>query len=283
MHERGFAGPRDAGDDAQRTERQAQRHVLQVVLTGAGQDEVATSRAPRQRRGDRFAPREIACGERARRFAELVLRAAEDDLATALAGARPELDDVVGRLDERAVVLDDDDGVAGARELAAQIGQASGVAGVEPDRRLVENVERADELGAELVCQVDPLRLASRQRPRLAPECEIAEADAQQERQLGRQLAQDLAPDGGLPRRELQRLQRGRRALDRERGELGDREAGDLDGERRRLEARARAHRARRLRAVTREEHAHVQLVPVRLDLLEEAVDAGKLALALVD
>ena len=146
MHERGFAGPRDAGDDAQRTERQAQRHVLQVVLTGAGQDEVATSRAPRQRRGDRFAPREIACGERARRFAELVLRAAEDDLATALAGARPELDDVVGRLDERAVVLDDDDGVAGRRELAAEIGQPRGVARVESNGRFVEDVQGPHQL-----------------------------------------------------------------------------------------------------------------------------------------
>ena len=63
-----------------------------------------------------------------------------------LAGARPELHAVVGGLDEGAVVLDDDDRVARVGKLPAQLGQAVHVARMEPDRRLVQDVERADEL-----------------------------------------------------------------------------------------------------------------------------------------
>src|SRR5256712_14195838 len=85
-------------------------------------------------------------GERARRLLELRLRAAEDDLAAALARARPELDDVVRGGDELAIVLDDDDGVARPGELVAELHEPHGVARVQSDRRLVEHVERSDEL-----------------------------------------------------------------------------------------------------------------------------------------
>src|SRR2546425_471382 len=54
---------------------------------------------------------------------------------------------------------------------------------------------RAHELGAELVGQVDPLSLATRQRPGLSAQREIAEADPQQERELGVELLEDLASD----------------------------------------------------------------------------------------
>src|SRR5262249_47025508 len=57
---------------------------------------------------------------------------------------------------------------------------------------------------------------------------------------------------------------------------------GHAYGEGGRLEPGALANRAARLAAIAREEDPHVQLVAVALDLLEEAVDAGELALALV-
>src|SRR2546425_4742877 len=253
------------------------------MLARAGENEVAAARPTRQRRRDRLAPGGEARGRRAVGLGDLVRRAAEDALPAALAGAGTELDHVVGGLDEGAVVLDDDDGVAGRGELAAEVGQARGVAGVQADGRLIEDVQRSHQLRAELIRQIDSLRLAARERARLASEGEVAEADAQQERELGRELTQDLAPHRRLPRRQAQGLEGGRRALDGQPRELRDGEPRHLHGERRRLEPRARAHRAGRLRAVAREEHAHVQLVAVGLDLLEEAIDAGELAVAVVD
>src|SRR5207344_1589601 len=89
--------------------------------------------------GNALAAGDVAGGERVAGAAELRLRAGHDDLATALARAGPQLDHVVGRLDEAAVVLDDDDRVAGLGELAAEIDQLHRVAGVQPDRRLVEH------------------------------------------------------------------------------------------------------------------------------------------------
>src|SRR5262249_46141618 len=112
----------------------------------AGEHELPATGPPAQRRRDRLAPGQVAGGQRARRLAEVVLRAAEHDLAAALAGARAELGDVIGRLDEGAISLADDEGVAGGGKLAAEIGKTRGVTRMQADRRLVEHVERADEL-----------------------------------------------------------------------------------------------------------------------------------------
>ena len=92
---------------------------------------------------------------------------------------------MIGGLDERAVVLDDDDGVAGGGELAAEVREPRRVARVQADRRLVQDVQRADELRAELVGQVDTLRLAARQRAGLARQREIPETNAEEEVELG--------------------------------------------------------------------------------------------------
>ena len=86
-------------------------------------------------------------------------------------------------------MLDDDHGIAEGGELAAELGEPRRVAGVKADGRLVEDVERADELGAELVGEVDALRLPAGQRAGLAPQREIAQADAQEEADLGAQVA----------------------------------------------------------------------------------------------
>ena len=75
---------------------------------------------------------------------------------------------MVGGLDERPVVLHHDDRVARVGQLPAQLGQPRDVARVEPDRRLVQDVERADQLGAELRRERDALGLAAGERAHLA-------------------------------------------------------------------------------------------------------------------
>jgi hypothetical protein len=84
------------------------------------------------------------------------------------------------------------------RDLMAS-GITDGVARVQPDRGLVEHVERADELRAELVGEVDALGLAARERARLAAQGQVAEPDALEEGELGAQLrgaGRTLAGDG---------------------------------------------------------------------------------------
>src|SRR4030095_548564 len=152
-----------------------------------------------------------------------------------------------------------------------------------PDGGLVQHIERADQLRAELVGQVDPLRLAARERPRLPGEREIAEAHAQEEGELRVELAKDLARHHLLPGAEPEVAEETRRAVDRERRELGDGEPGDAYGQRGRLEPGAAAGAADRLAPVARGEDAHVELVAVRLALLEESLDARKAPVARVD
>src|SRR5205823_7769170 len=74
-----------------------------------------------------------------------------------------------------------------------------------------------------------------------------------------------------------------RGVLDGERGELRNGEPGHAHGQGLRAQAGAGANGAARLAAVAGEEDADVELVAIRLHLLEEALDAGELSLALVD
>ena len=123
---------------------------------------------------------EVAAGEALRRFHDFRGRALGDDLAAALSRSRPEIDHVVGREYRVAVVLDDDDGVPGVPELLQRRDEPLVVAVVEPDRRLVEDVENADELRADLRGEPYPLRFAARERSGRAIEREVREPDVRE-------------------------------------------------------------------------------------------------------
>ena len=70
-------------------------------------------------------------------------------------------------------MLDDEHRVADVAEPLERVDQLAVVALVEPDRRLVEDVEDADELRADLRRQPQPLRLAAGQRLRGPVELEV--------------------------------------------------------------------------------------------------------------
>ena len=90
------------------------------------------------------------------------------DLAAAVARAGAEVDEVVGRLDHLAVVLDQDQRVAQVAEVPQRREQPGVVARVQADRRLVEHVEHAGQAAADLAGQPDPLALAAGERRRAA-------------------------------------------------------------------------------------------------------------------
>ena len=69
------------------------------------------------------------------------------------------------------------------------------VALVQADRRLVEHVHHARQLGAELRRQPDALRLAARQRRRRAVERQVLEPDVEQEAEPRVDLLEDLVGD----------------------------------------------------------------------------------------
>ena len=230
---------------------------LQVVLGGAADGEdAAVVLAPRRDR-DRAPAREEVAGDRALRPHHLLRRALGDDVAAVLAGARAHVDDPVGDAHHLLVVLDDEHRVAERLQPLQRRDQAVVVALVQPDRRLVEDVEDADELRADLRREPQPLRLAARQRLRGAVELEVADADVGEEGEPLADLLDDPMPDQLLGGRQAEVVEEAQRTGDREARELVDRAPADGDGQDGRLEARAVAVRAR--------PEAHVLLDPLAL------------------
>ena len=134
-------------------------------------------------------------------------RPLEDHVAAVLAGAGPEIDDVVGGADRLLVVLDDDDGVAEIAQPRQRREQRAVVALVQADRRLVEHVEHAGQVRADLRRQADALPFAARQRRGAAAEREVADADVVEEAQAIADLAQDAAGDQVLAVGQFERVE----------------------------------------------------------------------------
>ena len=176
--------------------------VLEVVLGRAEQPDLLPGAAPpRRRHRNRQLLAQVLRRQRSRLVHQPVERAGEDDAPALLAGAEPEIDDVIGDLDHVGVVLDDEHGVALIAQLPQDRDQPQVVARVQADRRLVEHVQRADQRRAERGRQVDALRFAARQRRRQPIERQVVEADVAQERQPPPDFLQHLLGNRLLPSR----------------------------------------------------------------------------------
>ena len=157
--------------------------VAQVVLAGAEDLDRAAGRAPARRRRDRALAGEVLAGERLLDAFDLRGGALRDDVAAVLAGARADVDEVVGGAHRLLVVLDHDHGVAEVAQALERGDQLRVVALVQADGGLVEDVEDADQRGADLRGQADALGLAAGQRRGGAVEREVADAHVVQEAQ----------------------------------------------------------------------------------------------------
>ena len=101
----------------------------------------------------------------------------EGDLPAGHAGARAEVDNVVGDLDHLRLVLDDQHGVGLVAKAQQQIVQPLHVVGVEAGGRLVEDVGHVGEGRPEVADHLGALRLAARERAGRAVERQIAQPD----------------------------------------------------------------------------------------------------------
>ncbi len=111
----------------------------------------------------------------------------------------PDVDHVVGDPDGLLVVLDDDDRVAEVAQALEGADQALVVPLVQPDGRLVEHVEHADQAAADLAGQPDPLGLAAGQGGGRAGQGQVVEPDVEQELHPLLHLAEDPVGDQVVP------------------------------------------------------------------------------------
>jgi len=153
-----------------------------------------------------------------------------------LAGARAHVDQVIGGAHHLLVVLDHDHGVVEIAEPLERRDQLPVVALVEPDRRLVEDVQDTDELRSDLRRETEPLRLTARERRRRAVELQVADADVVEERQPLTDLLDDPRADQLFGLRELERVEELDRPRDGHLRELVD--VPVTDGDREHLRSR---------------------------------------------
>ena len=107
-----------------------------------------------------------------------------------------------------------------SRSCVERVEQPVVVARVQADRRLVEDVEHADQAAADLAGQANALRLAAGERRRGAVEREVVEADVVQEAEPAADFLEHFGGDQLLVAFELQ--------LGEELGRVGHRPARTL-------------------------------------------------------
>ena len=202
-------------------------------------------------------------------------RAFENDVTAMFSGAGAEIDDVIGGAHHVGIMFDYHDGVTEAAEFFEDANEAAGVAGVQANGRLVEHVAGADEARAQTGGELDALRFAAGERRREAIERQVIEPDIVKEFETLADFDEDFLGDGGLFGRKCERAEEFVRLGDVHLDDLGDVLAAHANVERFLAEARALAIGAQRVAAVTAHEDAHVELVFLAFQVVEEAADEG--------
>ena len=106
------------------------------------------------------------------------------------------------------IVLDDEQRVAQVAQALQNFDQAIRVARMQADGRLVEHVERANQVRAERRGELNALRFAAGKRGGEAVERQVVEADFVEESQALLNFFEHLFRDGGFGRAELQSCRR---------------------------------------------------------------------------
>ena len=250
-------GAGDAGHADELADRELDVDVLEVVHRGAADPEGAEVLVAPLGHRDLALAREELARDRPRVPLHGLRRALRDDVPAVLARARAHVDQVVGRAHHLLVVLDHEHGVAEVAQPLEGRDQLAVVALVEPDRGLVEDVEHADELAADLRGEAQPLGLAAGERRSRAVELQVADADVLEEGQPLADLLDDPLADQLLGLGQLEAVEELDRALNGQLRQLVDVLLADGDREHLGLEARAVADRAG--------PEAHVLLDPLAL------------------
>ena len=119
------------------------------------------------------------------------------------ARSRTQIDHVIGGGNRVRIVLHDQHGIAQVAQAFQDFDQPVRVARMQADRRLIEHVERADQMRAERSRQLDALRFAAGKRRGQPVKRQIIEAYFIEEAQALPNFFQDFVGDGGLGRRSV--------------------------------------------------------------------------------
>ena len=177
-----FSRARNARDGGHEPRRHAHRDPLQVVLAAVGHFQPPAVRLlPDGRDFDLPAPRQKVARDGARLPHDILDGAAGDDFAAVDARLGSDVHDIVGGAHGVLVVFDDDERVAEVAQPLQGGEQLFVVALVQPDARLVEDIEHPRQRAADLRREADALALAAREGGGAPGEREIVQTHARQE------------------------------------------------------------------------------------------------------
>ena len=232
VDQRGLAGAADAGDGREHAQRKRDVDRLQIVLASAtDRQRPFERRAARLRRLDGPRARQVRARERRSRVVghQLRRRALKDHVTAVLAGAGPEIDDVVGGSNRLLVVFYDDDRVAQIAQAGQRRQQLAVVALMQADRRLIEHVQHARQVCTNLRREPNALALSTRQRGRRTPQRQVANTDIVEKSNAILNFPQDPLGDDRFAIGQLHPIEDGERFRDRQIHAVGDRESLHLD------------------------------------------------------
>ncbi len=168
-------------------------------------DRFTVARAAFRRNRDRKRTREIPAGERFRAGANCIRSSARNQFAAETSRAGAEIDHVIGALDGLGIVFDNEHRVAHVAQRGQGIEQAVVIARMQADRRLIEHVEHAAQLRADLRGEADALRFSAGKRRGGAIEAQIVQPDGFQELQTAADFIDDAARRSGSRDRSIAR------------------------------------------------------------------------------
>jgi hypothetical protein len=172
---------------------------LQIVLAGTDHGQrLSVSGAPRIRHRNLALAAQVGAGDRLARGLDIGRRPLGHEFPAVTTRSRSQIDNMVGGANRLLVVLDDQHRVPEITKPLQGLEQPTVVSLVEPNRRLVENVQDTDQPAADLSRQPDPLGLAASQCSGRPLEGQVVEPDRHQKRQSVADLLEDLVPDLAL-------------------------------------------------------------------------------------
>ena len=181
--------------------------IAEVVLAGAGHAEPSVCHPGDQcarsewlvsfgRNADAQLSAEVTTGQRLRCGSDLVECALGDDLSAERTRAGTDVDDVVGRRNGVVIVLDNEHRVAEVAQTFQRGNEAFVVALVQPDTRLVQNVEHTGQSATDLRSEADSLCFASGEGSAFAFQGKVSQADLLEESEAAGDFRHHLRGNG---------------------------------------------------------------------------------------
>ena len=275
MDQRGFARPADSRNDNERAERNHHIQILKIVQVRAVQPQEFSCRLVPDvwHRNAQF-PAEVAPRQRFMFRQHRLIRTSEEQLPAEFPRSRSKIDDAIRRSNRVLVVFDDEHGVPQVAQRFQDINQPLRVTRMKTDRRLIQHVQRTDQMRTKRCRKLNALRFSAGKRGRQTIQRQVIQPNFIQELQARADFLEDLFRNFPLAFGKLQRREGHTRFLHCEFADFRDRSSRHANRSSFRAQARPAALRTSGVAAIAAQENANMEFVLLALQPVEKSLHA---------